>query len=85
MNSQEIDSRTFFFSEFTFMKDGKKIKQIYGVTNMEEYFLGFVTTDNSENIEPEIWTTLESIRFKEVSKRRGQRASRQQKLSVSAG
>ena len=85
MNSQKIDSRTFYFSEFTFTKDGKKIKQVYGATNMEEYFLGFVTTDNSENIEPEIWTTLESIRFKEVSKKHVQRASRQQKLSVSAG
>lgn len=63
--------------EFTFIKNGKKIRQIYGATIMEDYFLGVVTTDNYEDIEPEIWTTLESIRFKEVTKRNGQRTSRQ--------
>lgn len=84
MNSQKIDGRTFYFSEFTFLKDGKKINQVYGVTTMEEYFLGFVTTDDSENIEPEIWTTLKTIRFREVEKRHGQTASQQQELSVNA-
>jgi hypothetical protein len=74
MNSIKIDDRYFYYSEFMLLNGEKKIKQITGVAEMEEYFLAFVATDNLNNIEPEIWTTIKSLKFKSILNKNGRLA-----------
>lgn len=67
MNSLKIDDRYFYYSEFSLTNGGKKVKQISGVTEMDEYYLAFVATDNLNDVDPEIWQTIKSINFNKIS------------------
>lgn len=72
MVSLKIDGKTFYYSEFGTTNG---VQQVYGVTEMGDYLLGFVVTERRNKREPEVWQMLNSIRFKEISSRVNRRRS----------
>ena len=64
MDKVEVDSHAFYKSEFLVLKGDRKYRQCYYATDIDDYYLGIVTTADNDDLEPEIEKTVQSIKFR---------------------
>ena len=64
MDKVEVDSHAFYKSEFLLLKGDRKYRQCYYATDIDDYYLGIVTTADNDDLEPEIERTVQSIKFR---------------------
>jgi hypothetical protein len=62
--SVQIDGRVFFVSKFILKKGDKNYKQTYYAADIDNYFLGIVSTDDNSQLEPEVESIIQTIKFK---------------------
>jgi hypothetical protein len=59
-----IDTHIFYVCKFLLLKGDKEYQQSFYTTDIEDYYLGLVATDDNRQLEPEVETTIKSIKFK---------------------
>lgn len=64
MDKVNVDSHVFHKSEFLLLKDDKEYRQCYYTTDIDDYYLGIVTTVDNKDLEPEIDKIVQSIKFR---------------------
>jgi len=64
LEKMSIDKHIFYVCKFVLLKGDKEYRQSFYTTDIDNYYLGLVATDDNRELEPEVETTIKSIKFK---------------------